>query len=95
MFMSLTKIGKRFRIVRGFNGTITLPNATLWWPYTSNPNPGYQYTLKVSLMDTGKTIDTYYLKIGIRTIEVKGSSFLINGKPFYFRGFGKHEDANV
>jgi beta-glucuronidase len=76
-------------------GSITISNATLWWPFATNANPGYQYTLKVSLIDSAKTIDVYYLKVGIRTVEVKGSSFLINGKPFYFRGFGKHEDSNV
>lgn len=27
--------------------------------------------------------------------EVRGSEFLINGKPFYLTGFGKHEDTAV
>jgi len=96
---SVDVINKEGKIVssnnKGFSGAITIANANLWWPFTSNPNPGYQYTLKVSLIDSGKTIDTYYLKVGIRTVEVKQSSFLINGKPFYFRGFCKHEDSNV
>ena len=26
-------------------------------------------------------------------MAVEGTQFLINGKPFYFKGFGKHEDA--
>ena len=30
---------------------------------------------------------------GIRTVLVSGSKFLINGEPFYFKGFGKHEDC--
>ena len=29
----------------------------------------------------------------MRTVRVEGTSFLINGKPFYFKGFGKHEDS--
>lgn len=37
----------------------------------------------------------YRLPIGIRTVAVHGNQFLINGKPFYFTGFGKHEDADV
>lgn len=39
--------------------------------------------------------DVYYLPVGIRTVKVEGTSFLINDKPFYFKGFGKHEDADV
>ena len=39
--------------------------------------------------------DVYYLPVGIRTVKVDETSFLINKKPFYFKGFGKHEDADV
>ena len=39
--------------------------------------------------------DSYQLPIGIRTVQVKDVQFLINGKPFYFLRFGKHEDADV
>jgi beta-glucuronidase len=28
-------------------------------------------------------------------VKVDGARFLINGEPFYFRGFGKHEDSVV
>ena len=35
------------------------------------------------------------LPVGIRTVRVDGSRFLINDEPFYFRGFGMHEDLNV
>ena len=33
--------------------------------------------------------------VGVRTVEVDGARFLINGEPFYFKGFGKHEDSAV
>jgi beta-glucuronidase len=39
--------------------------------------------------------DVYRLKFGIRSIEYGGNYFKINGKPFYFRGFGRHEDYSV
>ena len=39
--------------------------------------------------------DYYRLPVGLRTVLVNGTQFLINGKPFYFLGFGKHEDADV
>ena len=43
----------------------------------------------------GELVDSYPLAVGIRTVEVSGTQFLINGEPFYFRGFGKHEDVPV
>ena len=38
-------------------------------------------------------VDSYTLPVGVRTVEVRGTQFLINGEPFHFTGFGKHEDA--
>jgi len=39
--------------------------------------------------------DVYRIPVGIRTVRVDGTRFLINEKEFYFKGFGKHEDADV
>ena len=39
--------------------------------------------------------DIYYLPFGARTIKWSDTSLLINGKPIYIRGFGRHEDADV
>ena len=39
--------------------------------------------------------DVYRIKFGFRTIKVTEKAFLINGMPFYFKGFGMHEDADV
>ncbi|XP_054163017.1 LOW QUALITY PROTEIN: beta-glucuronidase-like [Oppia nitens] len=89
------KKGNKVTTSKGVKGVITIPKATFWWPYTTNDNPGYQYTLKLSLQLNAKTIDVYYQKVGIRTVKVTDKQFLINDKPFYFRGFGKHEDANI
>lgn len=66
-------------------GKIIIENANLWQPYPDKP---YLYTMKVEYEN-----DCYSLDFGIRTVEVKGNEFLINGKPFYFKGAGKHEDA--
>ncbi|CAB4054672.1 uidA [Lepeophtheirus salmonis] len=66
----------------------------LWWPYLKSPaneSPGYLYILKVSTSD-----DIYRLKVGIREILFsKSKGLLINKAPFYFRGFGKHEDSDI
>ena len=39
--------------------------------------------------------DVYRLKVGLRSVKWTEKEFLINDKPFYFRGFGRHEDFNV
>jgi beta-glucuronidase len=49
----------------------------------------------VELLDGGEVIDSYTQPFGVRTVEVRGTQFLINGAPFYFTGFGKHEDTAV
>ncbi|NMM94886.1 beta-glucuronidase [Bifidobacterium oedipodis] len=70
-------------------GDIEIPAAHLW-----NPGAAYLYTAVVTLADAGEEVgDEYRQTFGVRTIEVKGRQFLINGKPFYFKGFGKHEDS--
>ena len=37
--------------------------------------------------------DEYRQTFGIRTVAAHGTQFLINGRPFYFKGAAKHEDA--
>ena len=75
----------------GGTGQLTVPDARLW-----RPGEGYLYDLAVELRGDGEApVDAYSLAIGIRTVEVDGARFLINGEPFYFRGFGKHEDSAV
>lgn len=61
-----------------------------------HPEPGYLYTMEVYLSTPyQKDLDVYRLKIGVRSITWNETSFLINEKPIYFRGFGKHEDSDV
>ena len=52
-------------------------------------------TWRSQLLGDGGLVDTYQLPVGVRTVEVDGTRFLINGEPFYFSGFGKHEDTPV
>ena len=51
--------------------------------------------LQINITTEEGVSDEYRLPVGIRTVEVTENQFLINGKPFYFTGFGKHEDADV
>lgn len=79
-----------------FEGKLTLKNPNLWWPIGMSDQPAYLYTFKIITRSTLFNLeDVYYLPVGIRTIKVTNTSFLINNKPFYFKGFGKHEDADV
>jgi beta-glucuronidase len=60
------------------------------------PGEGYLYELAVELWGNGDApVDAYALPVGVRTVAVDGTRFLINGEPFAFRGFGKHEDSAV
>lgn len=72
---------------RGAVGTLSVPDVRLW-----QPGEGYRYDLVVSVSADGVLVDRYTEKVGVRTVEVRGTDFLINGRPFYFRGFGMHED---
>jgi len=75
----------------GAAGELTVEDVRPW-----QPGEGYLYDLIVELRgEGGALVDTYSLPVGIRTVRVDGSRFLINEKPFYFRGLGKHEDAAV
>ena len=75
----------------GGAGRLTVPDVHPW-----RPGEGYLYGLAVQLRDdAGALVDEYPLPVGIRTVEVDGARFLINREPFYFRGFGKHEDSAV
>jgi beta-glucuronidase len=74
----------------GASGTLTVEDVNPW-----APGKGYLYDLTVELVDGDDVVDAYPLAVGIRTVEVRGNQFLINGEPFYFTGFGKHEDAAV
>ncbi|XP_044728343.1 beta-glucuronidase-like [Chrysoperla carnea] len=80
-------------------GRLLIENPNLWWPYLMNENPGYLYTLEVKLIfdDNGvlSNLDVYRLPFGIRSIRWTNTSLLINEKPVYFRGFGRHEDSDI
>jgi beta-glucuronidase len=69
---------------------LAVPNAKPWGP--GEPN---LYTLKAEIVRSKMVTDRYSLKVGIRTITVEGDRLLINGKPVYLKGFGRHEDFPV
>ena len=77
--------GEEAACARGSEGTVLIENPHLW-----QPGNAYLYTAKAEYGE-----DMYEEKFGVRSIEIRGTQFLINGEPFYFKGFGKHEDSEV
>ena len=91
VYVTLLDRGAEVAQARGGVGELRVEDPHLW-----RPGEGFLYELGVELRGHAETvIDSYSLAIGIRTVEVDGRRFLINGEPFYFKGFGKHEDAPV
>ncbi|CEO76932.1 beta-D-glucuronidase [Streptococcus pneumoniae] len=72
------------------NGRIVIDNPRLWEVLDA-----YLYTAKVELFDGESLLDTYCEQFGLRSVAVENGQFFINGKPFYFKGFGKHEDTFI
>lgn len=78
-------------------GHVDVADAKLWWPYLMSTEPGYLYTVEFELTDcaAGGVRDVYRLRFGIRTLRWTSTQLLINERPVYLRGFGRHEDADV
>ena len=74
----------------GEQGTLFIPSAHLW-----KVRNAYLYDVVIELKQGGKVTDRYTAKAGIRTVEIKGESILLNGEKVYLKGFGKHEDADM
>ncbi len=74
-----------------FESSLDIENVKLWDVYQPN-----LYHACVRVLDTtGKLLDEYTQRFGVRTIKIAGSRLLLNGKPVYLQGFGRHEDFPV
>lgn len=69
---------------------LTIPDAALWAPGAPN-----LYRLDAEIVRAGVPVDRYALPVGIRTVAVDGNALLLNGRPVYLKGFGRHEDFPV
>jgi len=68
------------------NNTLLVPSPEKWDP--EHPN---LYKLKISLLVDGKILQTNFLKIGFRQIELHGNQFFVNNHPIKLRGVNRHE----
>ena len=50
------------------------------------------YPFHIELWQDGAVVDDLIDRVGFRTVEVRGTEFLYNGKPLRLRGFNRHED---
>lgn len=75
---------------RGPKGVIEVASVHLW-----QPGAAYLYQLRAEVVTGDEVIDAYELPVGVRTVRIDGGRFLINEAPFYFAGFGKHEDTPI
>lgn len=78
--------GKTFSFIK------TIPQVKTWSAEIPN-----LYQLNIVIKDRkGNVMEAISRKLGFRTSEVKGSNFLLNGKPILFKGVNRHEhDPNT
>ncbi len=54
------------------------------------------YLAKLSLIsEEGDVLDVYEDHFGFRRVEIKNGKILLNGKPIFLLGFGRHEDFPI
>lgn len=82
--------GREVAAAEGAEGILRVADAHLW-----QVRNAYLYTLVITLGDGETPADEYSARVGIRTVEIRGTKILINGAPVYLRGFGKHEDFDI
>lgn len=64
-----------------------IPGVTTWSAETP-----YLYTLYLTLKNkNGDVLEVVPVRVGFRSIEIKGRDFLVNGKRVFFKGVNRHE----
>lgn len=78
--------GTAVAIADGANATIKLPSVKTWSAETP-----YLYRLTATLKSGGKVVEVVPVHVGFRSVEIKNSQLLVNGKPVLFKGANRHE----
>lgn len=82
--------GERVAYAQGKQGEFVIKNVRLWKVLDA-----YLYRFVIRIIDEKQVIDEYEEEVGIRTVKVQGTNILINDRPVYLKGFGKHEDSDI
>ncbi|MCS7120007.1 MAG: glycoside hydrolase family 2 TIM barrel-domain containing protein [Nitrososphaerota archaeon] len=53
------------------------------------------YNLRILLLRDEEIVDEASERFGIRTVKVENTKILLNGKPVFLKGFGRHEDFPI
>jgi beta-glucuronidase len=73
-----------------FTGRLRIAKPRLW-----SPKSPFLYPVKITVSSGGRTVGTYSLKSGVRSIKVSRGRLFLNGRPVNFRGVGVHEDSRT
>jgi beta-glucuronidase len=73
-----------------FKGQVRIASPQFW-----SPKRPFLYPVRITAAAGGRTVGTYSLKSGIRTIRVRGGRLYLNGSPLNIRGVGVHEDTRA
>ena len=71
-----------------FTGRLRIAEPRLW-----SPSSPYLYPVKIAVTSGGRTVGSYSLRSGVRSIKVARGRLHLNGRPMNFRGVGVHEDT--
>jgi beta-glucuronidase len=93
--ITVTGNGKNYEGPLSINGnfgtaTVSIPDVRLW-----SPDDPFLYNVDITLSDAKGTTDHYTIETGVRTISNNNKQILLNGKPIFLKGFGKHEDFPI
>jgi beta-glucuronidase len=73
-----------------FTRRLRIAHPRLW-----SPSRPYLYPVKITVSSGGRTVGTYSLNSGVRSIKVSRGRLYLNGSPLNFRGVGVHEDTRT
>ena len=85
-----TPVARKYEVSEAGNvllkTTKTVSSPSLWSAETPS-----LYTLKVSASDRKGVRESTSVRFGFRTVEIKNSQLLVNGKPILIKGTDRHE----
>lgn len=62
---------------------VELPDAPRWTPETP-----HLHRARLTLLDGNRTVDVVETRFGMRSIEIRGTDFHVNGTKYYLNGYG-------
>ena len=71
-----------------FTSRMRIAKPRLW-----SPASPYLYPVEIVASSGGRTVGSYSLKSGVRSVKVTNGRLYLNGRPMNFRGVGVHEDT--